>query len=321
MDFAVTIRSGFRVAMKRWTLSTDSECRRMFCYPGWLDNAGSFDNLGPILARGGYDVIAVDPPGCGLTQHLPAYSTYNDFEEVAMVPDILHAIGWDSKPCTIVGHSRGGGIALACAAAFPELFSTAVVCESKMLSLSGVWYHNVFTSPADTLKLSREQDMRNSAKEPKVFDSFEALVMHNYKNPIFPKSKATSTNIAKRHAKQLSNGKWTFTHDVRTYGQKQKAHLSIQQNEDLMRAVKCPVLLILAANNFDNTKWPRKARQVVEESMEARRGAINNLKIVTLREGTRHHVHSDDPEQVASVMLPFLENSLPPVVPSSRSKL
>eukprot|EP01059_Diplonema_ambulator_P014542 TRINITY_DN25454_c0_g1_i1.p1 TRINITY_DN25454_c0_g1~~TRINITY_DN25454_c0_g1_i1.p1 ORF type:complete len:342 (+),score=126.94 TRINITY_DN25454_c0_g1_i1:41-1027(+) len=321
IDFAVTLRTGFRVAMKRWGFDTSKDRRRLFCYPGWLDNAGSFDNLGPLLAREGYDVIAVDPPGCGLTQHLPTYCTYNDFEEVAMIPDILEAINWTDRPCTIVGHSRGGGIALAAVSSFPDLFEAAVILESKMLSLSGVWYHDVLTPPGEKLKQAREQDIRNMQKSPRVFDSFEALVMHNYNNPIFPKSMETSKNISRRHAKQLPDGKWTFTHDVRTYGQRQKAHLSLEQNEDMMRAVKCPVLLVLASSGFNNSRWPAKSREVVEKNIMRRREAIKDLKIVTLKEGTLHHVHSDDAPQVADVIFPFLSSALPPLPPSNRSKL
>ena len=38
---------------------------------GWIDNAGSFDALAPLLARAGYRVAALDLPGHGQTAHRP----------------------------------------------------------------------------------------------------------------------------------------------------------------------------------------------------------------------------------------------------------
>jgi len=38
---------------------------KVLCFHGWLDNAASFNFLGPALAAQGYDVIAVDHQGHG----------------------------------------------------------------------------------------------------------------------------------------------------------------------------------------------------------------------------------------------------------------
>lgn len=43
---------------------------------GWQDNAGSFDNLAPILCEEGHSVYAFDLPGHGHSSHLPAGCTY-----------------------------------------------------------------------------------------------------------------------------------------------------------------------------------------------------------------------------------------------------
>ncbi len=50
--------------------------KRILAYPGWLDNAGSYDALAPVLVNEGYYVLAVDPVGCGKSSHLSQQVRY-----------------------------------------------------------------------------------------------------------------------------------------------------------------------------------------------------------------------------------------------------
>ena len=51
--------------------------QRVVMYPGSPDNAAVFDALAAQLAAAGFLVVAVDPPGCGLSQHRQACDYYN----------------------------------------------------------------------------------------------------------------------------------------------------------------------------------------------------------------------------------------------------
>jgi len=83
---------------------------------GWLDNAGSFATLAPLLAAR-YRVIALDLPGHGHSDHLPAGASYHYVDHVRVVLDVLAALALPR--CHLLGHSLGAGIASLVASAAP----------------------------------------------------------------------------------------------------------------------------------------------------------------------------------------------------------
>jgi alpha/beta hydrolase fold len=102
---------GLRLACKLWQVADgrrlDDHSVKLICYPGWLDNSGSWDRAAEILCKQyGFAVLAIDPPGCGLSDHRPLSTLYNDFEEAPLIADVADAIGWQTFG--LLGHSRGG---------------------------------------------------------------------------------------------------------------------------------------------------------------------------------------------------------------------
>lgn len=101
-----------------------------------MDNAGSFDTLAPHLAAAGIIVVAVDPPGSGKSDHLPAATMYMDSAEARTIIEVADALAasddaW-AEPFLLLGHSRGGGIAAVSAAGFADRIRGLVVCESGL---------------------------------------------------------------------------------------------------------------------------------------------------------------------------------------------
>jgi pimeloyl-ACP methyl ester carboxylesterase len=80
--------------------------KRILCWPGWLDNAGSFDSIAPFLTDKGYLLVCCDPPGCGRSDHYSVVTKYNDFLEPAFVMEALRVLGWWASPCNLMAHSR-----------------------------------------------------------------------------------------------------------------------------------------------------------------------------------------------------------------------
>jgi hypothetical protein len=102
---------GLRLACKLWQVADgrklDEHEVKLICYPGWLDNSGSWDRAAEILCKEyGFAILAVDPPGCGFSDHRPSSCLYNDYEEGPLIADVADAIGWQTFG--LLGHSRGG---------------------------------------------------------------------------------------------------------------------------------------------------------------------------------------------------------------------
>ena len=70
---------------------------------GWLDNAGSFDLLAPLLD--GCHVLALDSAGHGHSSHRSPDASYNIWQEVGDLIDIADQMGWPRF--SAIGHSRG----------------------------------------------------------------------------------------------------------------------------------------------------------------------------------------------------------------------
>lgn len=93
---------------------------------GWLDNAESFSNLGPLLKD--YHVVAVDLPGHGLSGHWPEHQHYHLWAGVEDVEHILDALCWSR--CHIIGHSMGAAIATLYAGTFPHRLRSLTLIEA-----------------------------------------------------------------------------------------------------------------------------------------------------------------------------------------------
>ncbi len=93
---------------------------------GWLDNAGSFDVLGPGLP--GSKVIAVDLPGHGFSDHRPPGTQAHFFDYVTDVLNLANTL--DLETFDLVGHSMGGGVAVLLAAALPKRVRRLVLLDS-----------------------------------------------------------------------------------------------------------------------------------------------------------------------------------------------
>ena len=80
---------------------------RVLCLHGWLDNAASFL---PLAARfEGCDLVALDLPGHGHSDHRHPSARYHFIDYLFDVDAALDALGW--KDCHVLGHSLGAAIA------------------------------------------------------------------------------------------------------------------------------------------------------------------------------------------------------------------
>eukprot|EP01061_Rhynchopus_euleeides_P033644 TRINITY_DN5652_c0_g1_i4.p1 TRINITY_DN5652_c0_g1~~TRINITY_DN5652_c0_g1_i4.p1 ORF type:complete len:352 (+),score=112.93 TRINITY_DN5652_c0_g1_i4:98-1057(+) len=295
------VSGGFRMAYKHWRPAGGAAAtQRMLCYPGWLDNAGSFDNIAPLLVQQGWELVCPDPPGCGYSQHLPPYGTYNQFEEVPLALGLLEDLGWTTGPqFTVLAHSRGAGVGIMIAGTFPEYVKCLLLVDSALVAPNGAIVSSKFTAPA-IIRRAVKWDRKNAERATRIFDTFEEIVDASENNKVFRKSRSSATNITRRHVKQLGDGRWQYTHDVRQYGQSQKMYPDLLMMDHHNTAVQCPVLLLLAAD-MDVFKMTSDLRKAVER----RKSFFKDF--VERKVPGGHHVHSDDPQATLNAMQDFLD--------------
>ena len=96
--------------------SGDPDAPVVLALHGWLDNAATYNRMGPLLE--GVRFIALDLMGHGFSDHRPASMPYYIWDNVADVIAIADELGLDKL--NLVGHSMGASIASLLAGAFPE---------------------------------------------------------------------------------------------------------------------------------------------------------------------------------------------------------
>lgn len=110
-----------RIALAHLSLTAqvwgDPDAPPLLALHGWLDNAGSYARLAPLLAAR-WRVIALELPGHGHSDHLPPGTSYRYLDYISATLDAVDALGL--KRYALLGHSLGAGIAALAAAAAPQ---------------------------------------------------------------------------------------------------------------------------------------------------------------------------------------------------------
>ncbi|NNL56176.1 MAG: alpha/beta hydrolase [Pseudomonadales bacterium] len=121
--------NGLSYAAQRWRHvlpgDAESELRPVLCLHGWLDNSESFARLAPLMV--GCEVVAIDMAGHGETSHRAAHARYDIYDDLEDINDIADALGW--QQFSLLGHSRGAGIALLYTTVMPERISSLVLLD------------------------------------------------------------------------------------------------------------------------------------------------------------------------------------------------
>ena len=285
---------GGSIAGKLWGRS-DSE-KKIIAIHGFLENAGSFDRLVPLLFANDefsktYSILAIDLPGHGYSSTRPDGVPYLFVNYLIDLKRVVNDIGW--KKILLMGHSLGGNISSLYAAVLSDQVERLILLDSGAVFALNVDLY--FTVLKDIM-----EDVNSLYIHPitsKEYPTMEAII-----NRILEGNDKLNEQAAKvlaiRGTKKVENG-FTFTRDIRLKSKNPIYFLSETDKtlfREIIKHLTMPVLCIIASEG-------------IYKSVEDLTGPVkdSNEKFGVKIVFGNHHVHTNSPEIVAPLILDFLK--------------
>jgi pimeloyl-ACP methyl ester carboxylesterase len=269
---------GRSLAARAWG---DAANPPMLALHGWLDNAGSFDRLAPLLADRWY-VVALDLKGHGRSAHLESgwYHYVDYFDDLRAV---LDHFGWERAAW--LGHSLGGTLASLFAALYPERVGTLLLIEALgPLTITP-------EQSLDQLRRGLDERAAFASRRPlRVFPDIERAI--EVRMAASALSHEAAQPIVERGVDAVDGG-FVWSSDPKlTLASPQR--YTETQILAMLRGIRASTLLVLA----------EPATRYLQESMMAPRIAcVEDIAVV--RVAGNHHVHLEAPQKVAETIARF----------------
>jgi pimeloyl-ACP methyl ester carboxylesterase len=199
---------------------------------GWLDNASTFDLLAPLL--GGCEIVALDLAGHGMSGFRSPDAAYNIWQDVGDLHAVCDQLGW--QRCNLLGHSRGGAIAMLYAGAFPERVEKLVLLEG------GVPQMNTYADAPATLARSIRDREALRTKSGRVFTNRAKAIEERAQG--FTKLTTAAAEILARRSLCEVGGGFQWRADQRLKGSAE-LRLTPEQVRAFIGAIEAPVLMVL----------------------------------------------------------------------------
>jgi len=271
--------STLRLSAKCWG---NPEGMPVLAFHGWLDNAATFDHLAPYLKE--FRLVSLDLPGHGLSEHRSSGSSYHFSDIIVDVLEVLHVLGW--QRFSLLGHSMGAGVASYLAGTIPEKISSLILIEGL-----GSLAQKADKMP-EILRESAEQWQQLPNKKLPIYPDVETAVKVRHHVGGIEES-SVRTLVAR--GLQPVDGGFTWRSDPRLKI-KSRHYLTEDQACAFLEQITAPVLLI-EAENAKQDQW--------KELLLKRIPYIKNLQ--HRKVSGDHHLHLDNPQEVAVVIREFLQ--------------
>lgn len=249
---------------------------------GWLDNAGSFDLLAPALH--GCRLLAIDAAGHGLSAHRSPDSAYNIWQDLGDILELTDVLGW--KRFSLLGHSRGGAVAMLFAGTFPERVERLMLLEGG-LPITG----SAADAPANLGRvLERSRELRG--RGGRIYSSREQAIAERV-GGFSPVTTEAADILARRSLREVAGG-WQWQADQRLKAGSE-IRLTAEQVLAFVAGVTAPVLCIMAEDS------PFADLDIYREMI----GRFADIELCRLP--GRHHLHLEGAaSEIAERMLRFL---------------
>ncbi len=254
---------------------------------GWLDNAGSFAALAPLLA-GQFHVVAVDLRGHGRSSHLPPGAWYHYVDAFDDIAAVFAHFGW--QRAALLGHSLGATLASLFAAAFPERVVELLLIEG-LGPLSGR-----AEDALQRLRTALDQRSAFASRRPlRIFGSLDQAIAARVKAGGL--TAAAARPIVERGVEAVAGG-LVWSSDPRLT-LASAVRFTEPQVLAMLAGIRAPTVLVLA-----DPATP----YLPEAMMRARVAQVAGIRVSHLP--GHHHVHLVHAEAVAGNLLQGLDAAL-----------
>lgn len=254
----------------------------MLALHGWLDNAGSFDRLAPLLAETHY-VVALDLRGHGRSSHRPSgwYHYVDYFDDLRAALDHL-----GRERVTWLGHSLGGTLASLFAALYPDRVETLLLIEAL---------GPLTATPEQSLEQLRHGIDERAAfakRRPlRVFPDLDSAIA--VRMAASGLSRDAAKPIVERGVDAIDGG-FVWSSDAKLTLASPQRYTEAQIHA-MLRGIRSRTLLILA----------EPATSYLQTSMMSPRIAcVDDIEVMRL--AGNHHLHLETPQAVFDAIARFL---------------
>lgn len=253
---------------------------------GNRDHCHTWDFLLEAFVRAGFrlpHVVALDLRGHGDSGWVGPERGYRHEDFVLDVVGLLRHLQKDA--ITLIGHSLGGSMAVMFAGALPEKVKRLVVIEA-----AGPYGRKEHEAPELFAQWTRDDGLDTVISYYATVGQAAAAIQRRF--PLIPNRAAM--HMARHGTKETAKGRvWKYDPRARNPSY---SLFSESQIEAFIARIECPTLLVFGGSS-GYKESPRYAR-------------VDKFRNKTLVEiaGAGHHVQQERPDELAAVLIPFLEN-------------
>ncbi len=262
---------GNAIAYKTWH---NNASERILALHGWLDNAGSFDLLAPLLET--YQIVAPDLAGHGFSAYRSADSAYNLWQDAGDMAQLITQL--NLSPLVAMGHSRGAMASVMLAALYPEKIRALVLLDGLMPVPVTV------DETASLLRQAFDDKQKYLGRPPRRYETYEEAIQSRLRGPLKLSREAVAA-IAQRGLAEDAQG-YYWRADPRLRGASEMK-LTMEHARDFVRRIQCPTLLLAA--------------MPLQDFQQELVAANDNIRVVKI--GGGHHFHLEQSRVEAAVVI------------------
>ena len=279
------------IAGKLWG-NPDSE-KKLLAVHGWLENAGSFDRLAPLLFENElfahkYSMLAIDLAGHGFSSHRKDGVPYMTMHYAMDIKHVLNQLGWEKFE--ILGHSLGGSISALLVIGLPDQIEHYITIDAfAPLGIRPDQYLNRLEHSVEAA--STIYSIPDGFKSYPTEESILQRILEGNKQL----NEEAAKVLAIRGTKPVENG-FTFTRDLRIKAGSPMYFLGksyLEFTQEVLNHISVPSICIIPTDSHMKYKGSPSDLKLPENYTS---------KLVP----GNHHVHTNTPEIVAPIILEFL---------------